>query len=154
MKYLFALYLFVVLQEVPYKPFGEFEIKLKYEFRQRPPVANATTVTFDGSSNSQHRDAGALLPFLTLNVNIISAGAATRIKFTHNKNLQPTTKKVRDGASFPMEIGFTDDVKDRVTPHEYFLTFVGDDKKEISRIVLFIDEDGTFLVNGEKRGRF
>jgi hypothetical protein len=154
MKYLFALYLFIALQEVPYKPNNEFEIKLKYEFRQRPSPANGSTVAFDVSSNSQHRDAGALLPFLTLNVNVISAASATKVKFTHNKNQQPTTKKVKDGASFPMEIGFTDDVKDRITPHEYFLTFIGEDKKEISRIALFIDEDGTFLVNGEKRGRF
>jgi hypothetical protein len=56
--------------------------------------------------------------------------------------------------TFPLVIGYTDDVKDRVTPHEYILTFLSEDKTPLSRIVIFIDEDGTFAVNGEKRGRF
>jgi hypothetical protein len=53
-----------------------------------------------------------------------------------------------------LEVGFTDDVKDRVTPHHYFLTLVSPKKTETSKIEILIEEDGTFFVNGEKRGKF
>jgi hypothetical protein len=51
-------------------------------------------------------------------------------------------------------MGFTTDMKDRVTPYEYVLIFYDKKKNEISKIVIFIGEDGAFIVNGEKRGQF
>ena len=51
-------------------------------------------------------------------------------------------------------MGFTDDVKAHVSPYEISIIFASKEKKEISRIHLLIQEDGTFLVNGEKRGKF
>jgi len=50
-------------------------------------------------------------------------------------------------------MGYTDDIKGRVTEHEYTVYFLSKDKKPVSRIVIYFQEDGTFLVNGEKRGR-
>ncbi len=52
-----------------------------------------------------------------------------------------------------LDLGYTDDIKDRVSAYEYVAYFLSDDKKPLSRVVLFFDKDGTYYVNGEKRGR-
>jgi len=150
MRYL-ALLLVLFLQEVPFKSKNEFEIKLNYEFKQRP-APQAVKVSFEKSVDS--RDNQAILPYLALDINILSVGPATRVKFSNNSEGYTGSKKVKDGSQFHLVIGFTDDVKDRVTAHEHILTFIDNEKRELSRIVLFIDTDGTFLVNGEQRGRF
>jgi hypothetical protein len=54
----------------------------------------------------------------------------------------------------PLDIGYTDDVKDRLVASQYTITFLGEEKNQISRIVIFIDKDGTFFVNDEIRGKF
>jgi hypothetical protein len=45
-------------------------------------------------------------------------------------------------------------MKDGVTPNAYNVVFYNKEKKQTSRIHLSVIEDGTFFVNGEKRGKF
>jgi hypothetical protein len=153
MKSIIFLFLtFSLTQEIPYKPKEEFEVKLDYQFKQRP--REDRTIVHVTETNEQRKENTAILPFLVLNVNIITAGEATRLHIGSNMVDNLGTKKLKDGTAIPIEFGFTDDVKDRVTPHEYTLTFLSSERKAMSKIVLFIAEDGTFLVNGERRGRF
>ena len=49
-------------------------------------------------------------------------------------------------------MGFVDDLKEAGTPLQ--LVLLDDKKKEISQILISIDKDGTFLMNGEKQGQF
>ncbi|MBK7650493.1 MAG: hypothetical protein IPJ20_06715 [Flammeovirgaceae bacterium] len=50
--------------------------------------------------------------------------------------------------------GFSEDIKDGMVTPEYTVLFINKDKKNVSRIYMLIQEDGTFLVNDEKRGKF
>jgi hypothetical protein len=63
-------------------------------------------------------------------------------------------RKASEGTKLTLDVGFIDDVKDRITPNSYTLNLFTDSKKIISRIHMVIMEDGTFLVNEEKRGKF
>jgi hypothetical protein len=76
------------------------------------------------------------------------------VRFDNNFNVRTASKKITEGVVLPIDIGFTADVIDRVSAHEYILTFLSPAKSETSKIVILIQEDGTFLVNGEKRGKF
>lgn len=145
----------ILVQELPLKPKDEFEIKLDYKFKQRS-MDNSTTVHLNETARERDRRmSAALLPFLTLNVKILKLPAAEkRIYVTNNGDGKMISKKIVEGTIIPIEIGFTDDAKDRVSANEYILTFIAPDKTETSRIVIFIEEDGTFLVNGEQRGKF
>ncbi|HET9486931.1 MAG TPA: hypothetical protein VFO54_05835, partial [Chryseosolibacter sp.] len=67
---------------------------------------------------------------------------------------KPAFKKIDLNSILVMDLGFTDDMKDRVTPHEYTLTFVSEEKVPLEVILIKVDEDGSFFVNGEKRGKF
>lgn len=152
------LFFFIALfqdQEVPYKPKEEYEVKLNYEFKQRSDVNTTATVTIDYATGQPVQKASGPLPFLTLNIKLIKLpNQEVKIKGITNQAMTILNKKVEEGDVIKMVLGFTADLKDRVTAHEYNLYLLNSDKKEVNRINIFIKQDGAFLVNGEQRGKF
>ena len=143
-------------QDLPYKPKEEFDIKLDYQLKQRTFSGNGTLVRVDESRKEyEKRTSADLLPFLDLEIKLLKlAPDEVRVKIVNNLRQRILNRKVEQGDVVPLQLGFTDDVKDRVKAHEYTVYIVNKDKQETSRILISIDEDGTFNVNGEKRGRF
>lgn len=146
---------FLFTQEIPVKPKDEFEVKLDYQFKNRP-AQDLNSVHFDETKKEhERRVSSAPLPFLTLNIKMLKLSAEeVKMRVTNNLTPRVAVRKVEEGTVVPLQIGFTDDVKDRVTAHQYTLTLLSPKKTETSRIEILIEEDGTFLVNGEKRGKF
>lgn len=156
MKYcIFVLTSFLFLQEIPLKPKEEFEIKLDYQFKNRPSQ-DITSVHYDETKKEhERRTSAALLPFLTLNVKMLKlSDAEVKLKISNNLTARTATRKVESGTIIPIVVGFTDDAKDRVSAHHYTLTLMSPEKTDVSKIDILIEEDGTFFVNGEKRGKF
>ena len=154
MKYFIFIVAFAFLQEVPLKPKEEFELKLDYQFRPRP-VGDHNTVNLGESSKSSNQKAGAgVLPYLTVQLRFLSlAEEKMRMSITTNRKDRPFYKKVSLNTRVDIDLGFTDDMIDRVTAHEYTLTFMNAAKKSVDRIVISVGDDGSFFVNGEKRGK-
>ena len=149
-----ALFFAAVLQDVRYKPNDEFDIKLKYEFRQRVMNDN-TTIYPDGTSTGVRNVSSAMLPYLDIKLTAVKLQTQeVRLRIVNNKGVSVYSRKVKEGDIAPINMGFTDDVKDRVSAHEYTASFLNADRQEMSRIVITVHEDGTFLVNNEKRGKF
>jgi hypothetical protein len=149
-------FLAFAFQEIPFKPKDEFEITLDYKFKQRSFDTNTKAVYLD-ETNREHerRTSTAMLPFLILKVKMIKLPLSeSRVRISNNLNSKLVNRKIEEGTMIPIEVGFTDDAKDRVSAHEYVLTYLTPDKTETNRLVIFIEEDGTFFVNGEKRGKF
>lgn len=147
--FILALALF---QDLPFKPKGEFEIKLDYQFKQRP-LGDHNTVTL--SESKAQRTSTGVLPYLILNIKLLSLpDTKTRLSITNNLNQRPLNKKVSLNTALTLDLGFTDDMIDRVTAHEYTLTFFNGEKEPVERILINVANDGSFLVNGEKRGKF
>lgn len=146
---------FLLTQDLPFKPKDEFEIKLDYQFKNRPGT-DLNSVHLDETKKERDRRVStAPLPFLTLNIKMLKLSQdEVRVKITNNLTARVIGKKVEAGTVIPLELGFTDDVKDRVTAHQYFITLLSPKKTEVNKIEIMIEEDGTFLVNGEKRGKF
>lgn len=146
---------FLFTQEIPVKPKDEFEIKLDYQFKNRP-AQDHNAVHFDETKKEHDRRVSAApLPFLILNIKMLKlSGEEVKLRVTNNLNPRIAVRKVQEGTVVPLQIGFTDDAKDRVAAHQYTLTLLSPKKTETSKIEIFIEEDGTFLVNGEKRGKF
>lgn len=147
---------FVPQTEVPYKPSGEFQIEVEYKFKQRPLVDNSASVNFDETRKDHDRkQTSALLPYLVLKLKLLKLSEEeVRIKGVDNMGDVRITKKAELDRMYKLDLGFTDDMKDKVTANEYTILFMSLERKEHSRIHLFVGEDGTFLVNGEKRGKF
>lgn len=144
-----------LLQDVPIKPKDEFEIKLDYQFKNRPAQDPNSVHLNETRQEHDRRVSTTPLPFLTLNIKMLKL-SEDEVKMRVANNLTPRValRKVEEGTIVPLQIGFTDDVKDRVTAHLYTLTLLSPKKTESSKIEILIEEDGTFLVNGEKRGKF
>lgn len=154
MNYLVFIIAFVFLQEVPFKPKEEFEIKLDYNFKPRPTADHNTVNLTDPQKAFQKANTG-VLPYLALEIKLLSMREEKmRMRISTNRGDRPVLKKVGVNSLIELDLGFTDDMIDRVTSHEYTLTFFDADKTSVDRIVISIGEDGSFLVNNEKRGKF
>jgi hypothetical protein len=142
------------LQEVPLKPKEQFEIKLDYQFKPRP-LDDGNTVRLGELSRYNEKTGGAVLPYLILQIKFLELQEdKMRMQIATNLNARPSYKKVSLSTQVELDLGFTDDMVDRVNAHEYTLTFIDADKKPVDRILISVEEDGSFMVNGEKRGKF
>jgi hypothetical protein len=155
MAILLSFFLFFPIQDgLPYKPKEEFEVKLNYEFRQRSLPTNYTADYSEGRTDRDKKSSD-LLPYLILKIKLLKLpNDEVKVKGTHSDKSIFLNKKVQEGDTFTLDLGFTDDLKDYVTPHEYDLVLLNKEKKEINHIHLFVKEDGTFTINGEVRGKF
>jgi hypothetical protein len=155
MNYL-LLFLILFQSEVPFKPKEEFEIKLNYEFKQKTSTVDYNKVDFTETKGERAKSSvSGLLPYLTLNIKLIKLpNGEVKIKGLDHTGRSILNKKVMEGDVVQMVLGFTDDLKDRVNSHEYNVYLINKDKKEVNRIYLLVGEDGTFTINGEKKGKF
>jgi hypothetical protein len=148
MQLIWLLCVLFIQADIPYKPTEEFEIKLDYQFKQRPQ-------TDSYNSNGERIQSSGVLPYLLLNVKIIKPGEGEmRYKVMSNVKGNLANRRVEAGAVYVIDVGFTDDVKDRVTAHEYTILFLSEKKEPLSKILISVAEDGTFYVNETKRGKF
>jgi len=140
--------------EVPFKPKNEFEIKLNYSFKQRSPEEH-NTFRYDAHEKGHNsQNSSSMLPYLILNVKILKATSTEmKLKVVNNLSGKTISKKVHEGLEFEIVMGFTDDVKDRVTANEYTIFMQNEKREHQSKIVIFVGEDGAFLINDEVRGK-
>ena len=144
-------FMFALLQDqTPFKPNEEFELKLDLQFKQRPR-ADANTVTLE---RDKLPTSGMQAPYLIINLKVLKAiTEEVRVKVVVNNNKTLMSRKFDPNLIVKLDLGFTDDIKDRVASHQYNITFLSKEKIPLSKIDIFFEKDGTYLVNGEKRGR-
>ena len=150
MPLLLILFFSLFQTDIPFKQNSDFEIKLDYQFKPRPQTGN------DGYSagGTKLTTSTGVLPYLVLNLKILKLDTLeTKIKVNSNLTVNIISKKVSEGDTFPLDMGFMEDVKDKVTAHLYTISFLTAKKEAVSRIVIVIDEDGNFFVNNERRGK-
>jgi hypothetical protein len=143
----------VLAQDVPYKPDAEFELKISMTFKNRPP-ADVTKVQVEETFGEyQKRTNTTPLPYLVLYLTVLKAGEGeTKLSVSKGGKVF-LTRKVEPGKVIKLDLGFADDIKDRTSEYEYIVNFLSDNKKPISRMVIYFAEDGDYLVNGTKRGK-
>lgn len=153
-------FLFVILlaQEVstPPKAPEEFKVELEYKFKPRPAAENTYIDLTETVSEKEKRTQGSSpLPYLIIHLSFSQlSDQEVRVRCTDNNKKNRLSKKAEIGKIYTVDLGFTEDMKDRVTAYEYTFFLVSSEKKDISQIILRVEEDGTFLVNGTRRGKF
>ncbi len=142
-------------QEIPYKPKEEFEIKLDYQFKQRPQGDHNSVNLGETRSDYERRTTGSVLPYLVLRISVLKLPEEKmRMRISKNRDDRPVNRKIDLNSVIELTLGFTDDMKDRVTAHEYSVAFLTAEKTMVNQILISVDKDGSFFVNGEKRGKF
>jgi len=143
-----------VQEDVPFKTKEEFEVKLNYSFKQRSPEERNTFRYETQEKNLNNQNTTSMLPYLVLKVKILKASPEeVRLKVVNNLSTKITSKKIQEGQEFEIDMGFTDDVKDHVTAHEYTIFLQNEKQVRLSRILISVNEDGLFLINNEVRGK-
>ena len=146
---------FFIQDPIPYKPSEEFDLKLNFEFKDRNAGRNPNKIDMDLSPKEyQKKTSAGVLPYLHLNLRVLTQQPnEIRIKVIENGNKNVLAKKLDTSTVLKLELGFTDDIKDRVGAYEYTVVFLNEDKDPVSRIVIYFEKDGTYLVNGQNRGK-
>jgi hypothetical protein len=154
MHYILIILTVVLFQEVPFKPKDEFDIKLDYQFKQRPQPDHNSVYLAESKNNSRNNNAG-VLPYLVLNVTLLKLQEEKmRVQISKNIDNRPVNKKVSANSTLQLDLGFTDDMKDQVSAYRYTISFINAAKETVNKIVISVDKDGAFFVNDEKRGKF
>lgn len=140
-------------QEIPFKPDNEFALRLNMNFKARPP-ADVTKINVEETFGEyEKRTSTTPLPYVILFLTVITAGE-DEVRLSISKGGKAfQSRKVEPGKPVKLDIGFSVDVKDRTTDHEYVITFLTEKKKPVSRIVIHFTDQGDYLVNGVKRGQ-
>ena len=145
----------MLVQEAPYKPAEEYEITIDYKFEERPAI-DRSKVEYEVATDERNRKAiSGPLPYLKINLKLLKlSNEEVKLRVIDSNGNLVFNRKASVGTKLTLDIGFIDDVKDRITPNSYTLNLFTDSKKIVTRIHMVILEDGTFLVNEEKRGKF
>ena len=151
---LFVLASVLSQDTIPYKAMDEFELKLDFVFKDRQR-ADPNTVDLEQTQKEFERSRGSgPLPYLFLDFRVLKQQPRElRVRVLENNDKVVHNKKVDIKTVLKLELGFTDDIKDRVGAYEYTILLLDDDKQPVSRIVIFFQKDGTYLVNGQMRGK-
>jgi hypothetical protein len=136
--------------DLPFKPNDEFEAKIDLSFKERKGE-DVNTFKFNDDTRKK-KTVGKPIAFLAINFKMLKANGAIKVKSIQGN--QGKTQKIKENIIVHLEMGFLEDIKSTDVPNELVLNFLDDQKKEICKVVFLITEDGTFLVNGEKRGKF
>jgi len=156
----FPIFSFLILlgqaTEVPLKSEDEFKLELEYKFKVKPASENSFIDLTETENEKRKRTSNTSpLPYLIVHLSFPKLPEVeVRIRCADNNLKNRLSKKVEVGKVYTLDLGFTEDMKDRITPYEYTFYLLDHDRKETSRIVLRVEADGTFLVNGARRGKF
>ena len=147
---------FFIQPELPFKGTEEFKIELEYKFKPRPITDNAYVDLTETVRDKERRNSGGNpLPYLIVHLTFQKlTDAEKRIRCFDNNNKNRFSKKVELGKIYTLDLGFTDDMKDRVTSYMFTFVLMSADKDDISQIILLVEADGTFLINDVIRGKF
>lgn len=155
-----ALYVLILIslawqEVVPKKPADEYEIIIDYKFQPRPAI-DRTKVEYDVATDERNKKAIAgPLPYLKLQLKLLKLNnEEVKVRVVNSNGNLVFNRKATEGTVIKLDIGFIDDVKDRVAPYEFTALLYSDSRKTTSQIHLIILEDGTFMVNDEKKGKF
>jgi hypothetical protein len=152
-----ALFAFLgfIQEEVPFKAKEDFEIKFDLAFKQRSHTTDNKTIHLNETHAEQEkRTSSTPLPYLKLMVKIISVPSEeVKLKVIKDNKNSILSKKTEAGMEFKIELGFTDDIKDKISGYKHEIQFLSSDKKVLSRILIEFDAEGNYFVNGEKRGK-
>lgn len=129
--------------QVPLKPNDEFTFKLEYEFRTKP-----------GGDGKPGGFSAGKLPYAKVKITPSKlTDNEERVRVTNNLGHKLYSRKAAVDNELLIDMGFTDDLKDHISVYGFEVVFFSKGG-DVSKITIFVEEDGTVLVNGEKQGKF
>ena len=140
-------------QDIPFKKEDEFSLRIQLDFKSRPPADADQVKVIETMAEYQKRTATTPLPYLYIYLTFTRL-QPDEVRYAVAKGGKVfMNRKAELNKEIKLDLGFTDDIKDRTAEAEYVITLLNDNKKPVSRIVIYFTESGDYLVNGVKRGK-
>src|SRR5450432_1166545 len=115
MVLLISLCLFFQSAGVPFKASNEFEVKIDLQIKPRYTEQHTNTVEMTYNNQEKKRGTG-LASYLEVKINLLKlSDQEVKAKIISATGSVVYNKKVKPGASIKLDIGFVDDIKERVT---------------------------------------
>lgn len=138
-------------QTEPLKPDAEFEFKFDYSFKER--IINDKP-DYQAQDPDKKPTSSGPLPYLKTELRLLKLNTGeVRVRVINQKGTTVINRKASTDSVIKIDWGFSDDVKDQIVSNSYTVLLMNDNKEVLSRITLSADADGTFFVNGQKKGR-
>lgn len=152
--FLIAVWFQMPLQDsIPVKASETYACKLNMSFKTKSGDPTQVVNFSETVGEKEKRMSTTPLPYLKINLHLLKLQPDEFRLQVLTKEGVFKNKKISEGEVVELDLGYTDDIKDGISPREYQLLFLTKDKKPISRIDIRFEESGDFFVNGEKRGR-
>lgn len=136
-------------QDVPFLPLADFEFELDYNFKTKPPPEKDKLLLTEN-----RRSTAEFLPYVRVSFRFNNLPAeAYKIRVVDQGGGMVKSKKVKKLEVLEFDLGFSDDIKDRVKPHAYYIFIEDKSKVNLSKIKIFVDESGDFYLNDELFGK-
>lgn len=154
--YLISFLLLMQTSEIPYRAKENYQVELKYDLKARPAKDhNSVNLDPNAARGIEENNYLGPLPYLTIKIKILNhVPEEIRFRCENNFGNSLFNRKAEKSLAYEIDMGYLDDVKDRVTAHSYTLYAMTEKKVALNKIEFVVQEDGTFMVNGEKRGKF
>ena len=156
MKLLIILFLILIglspdlpaQQTVPFRDTASYEFILDYNFKRKSPPPG------DLVSNNQNRFSHDLLPYVKVKLKVLHLEASDyRVQIITNKGNAVYNKRIKEPMEIILDMGFAEDIKERLIPHLYYVNFLDKEKNVHSTITIEVAENGRFLVNDKLYGQ-
>ena len=136
-------------QEIPFLALADFEFEMDYDFKSKPPPEKDKV-------NFTEREvySASPLPYVKVSFNFVNLpNEAFRVRVINLRGGILKTKKLKNLDILEFDLGFSDDIKDRVEPHAYYIYIENKAKEKLSKIKIFVEEGGDFYLNDELFGK-
>lgn len=134
---------------VPFRPDTTYNFKLDYDFKTKPPPPQGEI-----SYTEYYDRPNDILPYVSVKIALLNlAENDFRVKVINNQGDQIYSRKMRLPMEFDVNLGFAEDLKEKLVPHLYHVYFFDKDKNLQSRITIEVTETGDFLLNDKVYGK-
>ncbi|UII19265.1 hypothetical protein [Fulvivirga ligni] len=125
--------------EIPFRDAESYDVVVDYTFKKRPTSAYMLNSGIDDNS---------VLPYLSININMnILKATDYKVKVEDGKGNQIMCKKLKRPINFTVDMGYTEDILDGITPTTYYVYFQDKLEQSISQLKIEVKEDGSLYFN-------
>lgn len=134
---------------IPFREASSYAFELDYNFKTKPPPPKDFISMTDSSPATSE-----ILPYVKVKFNLLTLGDNDyRVKIVSNNGGAVFNKKLKGPIAFDIDMGFAEDIKDRIVPHSYSVYFMDKAKNIHSRITIEVKKDGELLLNQQVYGK-
>ncbi|UII31334.1 hypothetical protein LVD17_23870 [Fulvivirga ulvae] len=134
---------------VPFRSDSTYNFELDYNFKTKPAPPHGEisyTEYYDKSSD--------MLPYVSIKISLLGLSENDfRVKVVNNQGNQVYSRKMKLPMEFDVELGFAEDLKEKLVPHLYYVYFFDKERNLHSRITIEVTETGDFLLNDKIYGK-